>query len=67
MRCYSKQHRYDCGIDLHAQTMSVCILDQSGELLPHRHMKTSPDALLKAMAPYRDPLVVVAAYMFTWS
>jgi transposase len=66
MRCYSKQHRYYCGIDLHARTMYVCILDQGGESLLHRHMKTSPDALLQAIAPYRDHLVVAAEGMFTW-
>src|ERR671923_1322421 len=66
MRFYSKQHRYYCGIDWHARTMYVCILDQGGEILLHRHMKTSPDALLKAIAPYRDHLVVAAECMFTW-
>src|SRR5919108_2490295 len=66
MRFYSKQHRYYCGIDLHARTMYICILDQSGEILLHRNMKTSPYALLKAIAPYRDHLVVAAECMFTW-
>jgi transposase len=66
MRFYSKQHRYYCGIDLHARTMYVCILDQGGEILLHRNMKTSPDALLKAIAPYRDHIVVAAECMFTW-
>jgi transposase len=66
MRFYSKQHRYYCGIDLHARTMYVCILDQGGEMLLHRNMKTSPDALLKAIAPYRDHIVVAAECMFTW-
>jgi transposase len=67
MRFYSKPHRYYCGVDLHARTMYVCILDQGGEILLHRTMKTSPDALLKAIAPYRDHMVVAAECMFTWS
>src|SRR5688500_14863868 len=46
--------------------MFVCILDQSGEILLHRNMKTSPDALLKVIAPYRDHIVVAAECMFTW-
>jgi hypothetical protein len=33
----------------------------------HRTMTTSPDALLNAMAPSRDPLVGAAAGLFTWS
>ena len=27
MRFYTKQHRYYCGIDLHARSMYVCVLD----------------------------------------
>ena len=27
MRFYTGQHRYYCGIDLHARTMYVCVLD----------------------------------------
>jgi transposase len=65
-RFYTKQHPYDCGIDLHTRTMYVCILDQAGETLVHRHMKATPEALLKAIAPYRDQLVIAAEWMLTW-
>ena len=33
MRFYTKQHRHYCGIDLHARSMYVCILNQAGEVL----------------------------------
>ena len=33
MRFYTQQHQYSCGIDLHARTMYVCILDQDGEIV----------------------------------
>ena len=33
MRFYTKQHRYYCGIDLHARSMYLCILDTHGEML----------------------------------
>src|SRR6266850_3288893 len=66
MRFYTTQHPYDCGIDLHARTMYVCILDQGGETLLHRHMQATPEALLKAIAPYRDQIVMAAECMFTW-
>ena len=46
--------------------MYVCILDQSGESLGHRHMKTDPATFLKAVAPYRQGLVVAVACRFTW-
>ena len=66
MRFYTKQHPFYCGIDLHARTMYVCILSQDGEVMLHRHMKASPDALLKAIAPYRDDMVIAVAWIFTW-
>ena len=66
MRFYTTQHPFYCGIDLHARTMYVCILDQGGEVLVHRNMKTDPEAFLKAIAPYRQGLVVAVECMFTW-
>ncbi len=58
MRFYTKQHKAYCGIDLHARTMYLCILNQDGEIMLHQNMKTSPETFLKAIAPYRDDLVV---------
>ena len=46
--------------------MYVCILDQAGETLLHRNMPATPEALLKAIAPYRDQIVLAAECMFTW-
>jgi transposase len=66
MRFYTKQHPYYCGIDLHTRTMYVCILDQAGETLVHRHMQAPPEARLKAIAPYRDQLVIAAECRLTW-
>jgi len=37
MRFYNGQHRFYCGVDLHAATMYVCILDAAGETLVHRN------------------------------
>jgi transposase len=66
MRFYTQQHPFYCGIDLHARTMYVCILNQNGEVLVHRNMKAAPDAFLKAVTPYRDGLVVAVECIFTW-
>jgi hypothetical protein len=65
-RFYTTQHPFYCGIDLHARTMYVCILDQSGEILVHRNMQTDPDTFLKAVAPYRQGIVVAVECMFPW-
>jgi transposase len=66
MRFYTKQHNAYCGIDLHARSMSVCILDQAGEILLHQHMKASPETCLRTITPYRADLVVAVECIFTW-
>ena len=66
MRFYSKQHQFYCGIDLHARTMYLCILNQAGEILVHRNMPAAPEPLLKTMAPYREDVVVCVECLFTW-
>jgi transposase len=66
MRFYTGQHRYYCGIDLHARTMYLCILDQQGEVVLHRNMRCDPAVFLEAVAPYRDDLVVATECIFCW-
>src|SRR3989440_3477170 len=66
MRFYTNQHPLYCGIDLHARTMYVCIMNPTGEILVHRNMQAGPDPFLKAIAPYRDHLVVAVECMCTW-
>ena len=66
MRFYNGQHRYYCGIDLHVKTMYIGILDAAGQVLVHRNVKSTPEAFLETMAPYRDDLVVAVECMFTW-
>lgn len=66
MRFYNRQHRHDCGIDLHVKTMYVCVLNATGDVRFHRNVATTPAAFLTAVAPYRDDLVVCVECMFTW-
>ena len=66
MKFYTQQHKFYCGIDLHARTMYVCILNQAGETVLHRNMKTDPALFLKVIAPYREDLVVAVECIFTW-
>ena len=65
MRFYTKPHKFYCGIDLHARTMYVCILNRDGEILVHRDLKAAPEPFLKAIAPYRENLVVCVECIFT--
>ena len=66
MRFYTKQHRYYCGIDLHARSMYLCILDSQGEILLHKNMPCTPELFLKAIDPYREDMAVAVECIFTW-
>ena len=67
MRFYTGQHRYYCGIDLHARTMYVCIQEHaSGDVVLHRNLRCDPELFLKTIAPYRDDLVVATECIFCW-
>jgi len=66
MRFYTKQHAFYCGIDLHTNKMYLCILNQNGDTLLHRNIRTEPDIFLQAIKPYRQDIVVCAECMFTW-
>jgi hypothetical protein len=66
MRFYTKQHQFYCGIDLHARTMYVCIMNQEGEILVHRNMATTTDDLVKVIEPYRSDVVLCVECIFTW-
>ena len=66
MRFYNNQHKYYCGIDLHTRKMYVCILDEKGAIREYRNMKTDRDDFLKAIAPFREDIVVAVECIFTW-
>ncbi|HEW78954.1 MAG TPA: IS110 family transposase, partial [Phycisphaerales bacterium] len=66
MRFYTRQHKFYCGIDLHTSKMYLCILNQEGETVLHRNIRTNPEIFLQAIKPYREDIVVCAECMFTW-
>jgi transposase len=66
MRFYTKQHQYYCGIDLHARTMYVCIIDQAGTIQVHRNLKAGPEEFLRLIEPFRADIVVAVECIFTW-
>src|SRR5438093_1545549 len=66
MRFYTQQHQFYCGIDLHARTMYLCILNRDGEILVHRNMPAGPEPFLKTIAPYREQIVIAVECIFTW-
>jgi transposase len=66
MRFYNQAHRFYCGIDLHARTMYLCILDEAGTVVLHHEVPCEPGAFLEAIAPFRDGLVVACECLFCW-
>jgi transposase len=66
MRFYTAQHQFYCGIDLHARSIYICVMDQAGTLLLHKNLPANPDVFLKAIAPYRSDVVVAVECIFTW-
>jgi hypothetical protein len=66
MRFYTEQHQFYGGIDLHARSMYLCILNHEGEILLHRNMPAGPEPFRKAMAPSREDLVVCVDCLCTW-
>jgi hypothetical protein len=66
MRFDPKPHKFSGGIDLHARTMALCVVNQEGESLLHRQMQAGPEPLLHAIAPSREDLVVGVEGLFTW-
>ena len=66
MRFYTNSHPYYCGIDLHARTLYVCIIDDKGETLVHREIKASPEALFKMLEPYIGNIIVGVECMHCW-
>lgn len=66
MKFYTKQRRYYCGVDLHADAMYVCILDATGQIVVHKNIPTRPKVFLRLIKPYREQLVVGCECMFSW-
>ena len=66
MRFYTKQHQHYCGIDLHARTLYLCILDAEGNVLLHKNLPCDRSRFLEAITPYREDLVVASECIFNW-
>jgi transposase len=66
VRFYTHRREFYCGIDLHTRWMYLCILSHDGDVVLHRNIRTEPDPFLRAIAPYRNELVVGVECIFTW-
>ena len=66
MRFYQQQHGFYCGVDLHARTMHVCVVDADGRTQEHVNLPCDPGRFLKLIEPYREQLVVSCECLFAW-
>ncbi|MCX6356252.1 MAG: IS110 family transposase [Candidatus Aureabacteria bacterium] len=66
MRFYTTQHRFYCGIDLHARSLYVCIIDQTGDVLLHKKLSADGQHFLEAIKPYQESIVVGVECVFLW-
>jgi transposase len=66
MRTYKTQHAYYCGIDLHARSLYVHVLDDQNKTRLERDIPASPTVFLETIQPFRDGLVVGCECMFAW-
>ena len=54
------------GVDLHARTLFVCVLDHAGTVRLSKNLPAKPEPFLTAVAPYRPDLVVGCECVHTW-
>ena len=66
MNFYNNLHPYYCGIDLHARSLYVCILDQNGQKTLHKEIKATPEKPLQLLEPYIGNIVVGVECMHCW-
>ncbi len=67
MKYYTTTTEFNCGIDLHARQMYVCLMDCQGKKLVHTNVKNNDFAyFLKLVEPYRHDLTVCCECMFGW-
>jgi transposase len=67
MKYYTSTTQFNCGIDLHARQMYVCLMDRQGKILVHTNVRNNDfNFFLKLIAPYRHDLTVCCECMFGW-
>jgi transposase len=54
------------GVDLHARTLYVCVLDQTGVVKLSKNLPARPEPFLRAVAPFRPDLLVGCECVHSW-
>jgi transposase len=58
--------RFYAGVDLHARALFLVVLDHQGRTVFARNLPASPEPFLRAIAPFRDGLLVGCECMHCW-
>ena len=66
MNFYNNTHPYYCGIDLHARSLYVCIIDKTGNTLVHKEISANPEKLHHLLKPFLGDIVVGVECMHCW-
>ena len=67
MKYYTSTTEYNCGIDLHARQMYVCVMDRQGKKFVHTNIRNNDfKYFLKLIEPYKHDLTVCCECMFGW-
>jgi transposase len=67
MRFYQPHTRYCCGVDLHARSMYVCVVDREDDSVRlHRKLRCDGEAFLRVLTPYRSDVTVAVESTFNW-
>ncbi len=68
MNFYNQPHEFYCGIDLHANSMYVCVVDHDGKKHLHRNFSTKkPERFLQSLRPFDDrDLIIGCESTFNW-
>jgi transposase len=68
MRCFQPpaDARFYAGVDLHARSLFLSVLDRDGQECFARNLAAAPAPFLKAVQPFREGLVVGCECMHCW-
>jgi len=58
--------RFYAGVDLHARALFLIVLDHLGKVVLARNLPANSDSFLRAIAPFRDGLLVACECMHCW-
>ena len=67
MRFYQRTKHYYAGVDLHAKSHYLCIIDSSRNILVHKNIRNQDtDKFLSFLALYKHNLVVGCESTYAW-